>query len=201
MEKTKKLWMVLLVTALLALGGCAGYGRDGDSDAPGRNGSITDCFTVNKTVNFTLASSNAQLDQVLPNRSTAGPTTYNGQAVTGQIFFYPKGSIAMNTDYWTVTNSGVALIASVHSDGTVVPDGSFYPYNMNPGQTATDSSKNVTTLVGFESISLAGKTFTNICHFKGVTSAGAMAETWFAPGYGMIKQIETTGTMQYNGDL
>jgi hypothetical protein len=187
--------------AVLGLTACGGDGGD-DSDTQGGTGSIVDCFTANKTVNFAFAASNVASGQIFPNRSTTGPMTYNGQAVTGQTFSYPsEGSANTHSGYWSITSSGVTLIASVYRNGVVVPDGSFYSQNMSPSQTATDSSNNITTFVGFESVNLAGKTFINTCHFKGITNTGNIAETWFAPGYGIIKQVEATGVLQYDGNL
>ena len=145
-----------------------------------------------------MTSFNVPSGQSLWNRSTAGPMIYNGQVVTGQIYFYPNGST--QSIYWMVTSSGVKIIGSVYSDGTVTSDGTFWSQNTNPGQTASDSNNNVSTFVGFQTVNLAGKTFTNTCHFNAVGNQGS-GDVWYAPGYGVIKQVGATGTVQYNGDL
>jgi hypothetical protein len=125
---------------------------------------------------------------------------YNGQSVTGQTFFYPDGNTTYTqTNYWSVTNSGVTLIAEIAYNGTVTNDGTFLPYNMSPGQTATDPSNQPSTFVGFETLTLAGQTFTNTCHLKGVDTQGNPTDAWYAPGYGIIKQIDANGTDQYDG--
>ena len=197
MKTTTKFWKLLPVAAAaLALGGCGGDGSD-DSDTPPSSGSIVDCFTVNKTVNFSLETSPAH--PAGANRSTTGPMTYNGQAVTGQTVFYSNGATVSN--YWMVTSAGVTFIASVLNNSTVVPDGTFLPKNMQPGQTAVDSSNNITTFIGFETVSLAGKTFTNTCHISGVDVEGNAGNAWYAPGYGIIKNVQGAETSQYNGDL
>ena len=135
MKTTTKFWKLLPVAAAaLALGGCGGGGSDDSSDAQGDSRSIVDCFTANKTVSFSITSSNVPPGQVLPNKSTTGPMTYKGQAVTGQTFFYSNTAYTQS-NYWTVTNSGVTMIASVINNSTVVPDGTFFPQNMKPGQT------------------------------------------------------------------
>jgi hypothetical protein len=191
-----------VAAAALALGGCGGGGSgNDDSDTPASSGSIIDCFTANKTVNFSVVVPNAPINSVVATRSTTGPMIYNGKAVTGQTLFYSNGSPFTESNYWTVTSNGVTMIATVLSNGTVAPDGTFYPYNMNPGQTATDSSNDVTVFIGFETVSLAGKTFINTCHIRGVDSRGISAEGWYAPGYGLIKQTGSNGTFQYNGSL
>jgi hypothetical protein len=130
--------------------------------------------------------------------------TYNGQAVTGQTLFFNTGNTTIpQTEYWTVASNGATYIAAIQYDGTVITDGTFYPENMNPGQTAANSKNTVfTTFLGFETITLAGQTFTNTCHFTQVDSQGDQADGWVAPGYGTIKSISNNGgTWQYNGNL
>ena len=198
MKTTTKFWKLLPVAAAaLALGGCGGGGSD-DSDTSSSGGSIVDCFTAKNTVNFMMTESD-QPSQIF--RSTTGPMTYNGQAVTGQIVFYPNGIVNTDSSYWTITSNGVTMIATVYNNDDVIPDGTFFPKNMAPGQAATDSKGNVATFIGFETTSLAGKTFSNTCHFKGIDPDGYSAETWYAPGYGLIKQVESSVSLQYNGDL
>jgi hypothetical protein len=179
----------------LTLSACGG----GDDD-PGQTGSITACYTANKTVSFAVASSGVPSGSVGPNRSTVGPMTYSGQAVTGQTIFYPIANY-QETHYWTVTNSGVTGIAAVDYNGNVTRDGAFLPQNMSPGQTVTTSTNVRYMLIGFEAISLAGKMFSNTCHMKQIDSQGNASEYWYTPGYGIIKQIASGSTIQYNGDL
>jgi hypothetical protein len=131
---------------------------------------------------------------------------YNGQAVTGEIFFYPNGNTTYTqTAYWTATNSGVTLIAAVINAATttVTTDGTVLPQNMSPGQTAINSTNQITTFVGFESVNLAGKIFANACHLKTTDTEGNSTEVWYAPGYGQIKGIFSSSgeIIQYNGDL
>jgi len=200
--------MVLPVAAaVFALSGCGG---DDDNPVIGggnnNNGSpsITACFTANKTVSYAIMTpfSVPSSAGLVPNKSTVGPMTYNGQAVTGQTTFYPSGTkIYTQTGYWVVTNSGVTAIASVNYDGTIAPDGTFFPQNMEPGQVVTNSGGASTTFIGFETLTLAGKTFSNTCHFKSTDPANNQSETWVASGYGQIKSIISGITTQYNGDL
>jgi len=186
MVKTKNLLKTLSACAVvLALGGCGGSDDDG---------SIVACFTADRTVNFAISGS------LTTNRSTTGPMTYNNQPVTGQIFFYSTGAKSIN--YWTVTSSGVTNIASIDYNNNVTRDDSFYPQNMKPGQRITNSDKTViTTFVGFETINLSGKTFSNSCHISQNFNGGTY-EIWIASGYGLIKQIAPSGAAeQYNGDI
>jgi hypothetical protein len=131
--------------------------------------------------------------------------TYNGQAVTGQTSFYPSGNqVTTDTIYWKVTSSGVQFIAEVTNLGIISTAGNYslLPQNMSPGQTVVDPDNTRHTLVGFEEIRLAGKTFSNTCHIRETDNLGNLTDGWFAPGYGVIKQVDSSGaTTQYNGDL
>jgi hypothetical protein len=190
MGKTNILKVLPAVALTCMLVACGGDEEDG---------SIVACFTADKTVNFAIATSNLPSGQVGVNRSTFGPMTYRGQAVMGQTSFYPDNFTEIN--YWTVTSSGVAFTAYVSSDGNSRSGTLFYPQDMSSGQTVTDASNNRYTLVGFETINLAGKTFSNVCHIK-VINTQATNEIWYAPGYGDIKEIHSNGVInQYNGDL
>jgi len=174
-----------------------------NGDTGGSNptsGSITACFTANKTVSFKVLSNAPSSGMVYANRSTVGPMTYKGQAVTGQTWFYPDNTTEIS--YWTVTSSGVTGIANIDYTGAVTSGGWFYPSDMSPGQTATGSNNTRATLVVFEAITLAGKTFSNTCHMRLANSQDS-EEIWVAPGYGVIKHIfSSTGEIvQYNGDI
>jgi len=170
----------------------ATYQYNGGESGGTQAASITACFTADKTVNSAMTTFGVPAGAVGVNRSTVGPMTYKGQAVTGQTFFYPDGF--SDTTYWTVESNGVTFIAYVNSDGATISGSTFFPQNMSIGQTVTTQS-DYYTLVGFDTFSLAGKTFSNACHFK--TSTG---DVWYASGYGNIKQIISGVTAQYNGD-
>jgi len=199
------LFMVLPVAAaVFALSGCGG---DDDNPVIGggnNNGSpsITACFTVNKTVSYAMTASNVPSGSTAPNKSTVGPMTYNGQAVTGQTFSSTSGTTTSTAiTYWAVTNSGVTGLASVNYDGTIASDDTFFPQNMEPGQVVTNSGGASTTFMGFETFTLAGKTFSNTCHFKAMDQQGDPIDKWYASGYGMIKQAVNSSALQYNGSL
>ena len=204
MNKTSLTTLPAALALALTLGACGG-GDDPYPYPPTPSGpSITDCFTVNKAVTFAVAMSGVPSDAIGANKSTVQPTIYDGKAVTGQTFFYPAGTTTYTaTSYWKVTSSGVTFIAEVDIDGTATPASLFYPQNMTPGQTVTDSNGILYTFIGFEQITLAGKMFSNVCHTKEADSHGNSDEVWHAPGYGLIKQVNAKSgvTLQYNGDL
>jgi len=220
MGQTMKWWKVLpVVTAVLALGACGGGGGDGggddnpgasDTPSASASGSIIACFTADRTISYAVTTLNGLPNKIYPNRQTVGPVFYNGQPVTGETESLPSEGVTDSGDlttaisnYWTITNNGVQFIAMLYSDGTVVQtNDDFYPQNMQPGQTtSTSDGLIINTFIGFETFSLAGKTFTNTCHFRQVHN-GIESNWWVAPGYGIIKSIATGGsTTQYNGDL
>jgi hypothetical protein len=204
MKKVSKLVLSAAVVGVFA--GCGGDGDGVDLGAP----SIVACYAVPQTVEFAIASFNMPPGRSVSNRSTVGPMKYNNQTVTGQTFFYPSGSsTTTHTNYWNITNEGVMLIASVNDLGAETYTFSL-PKNMNPGekQTGTSLAKNGSytfsiTFIGFERVDLAGKTFPNTCHLKEENSRGGVLEAWYAPGYGLIKEVVSPGSMttQYNSDL
>jgi hypothetical protein len=205
MNKATMKWRLALpvAAAVLVLGGCGGSSDNSTDAVVSSSGSITACFTANNVVNFSVTA-NGPSNQILPNRSVVGPMIYNGQTVTGQKLFYPSGNTTYTrSDYWMVTNNGVTVIALVDYDGTVTNNGTFFQENMNPGQTVINSSNDITTFVGFETITLAGKTFSNVCHFKEADPDGTQTEAWYAPGYGTIQGVSSNNgfNWQYNGDL
>jgi hypothetical protein len=156
--------------------------------------SITACFTAPQTVSFSLTALNAPSGTVTPNRSTTGPMTLNGAAVTGQAVSYPSNaqSLTTQTDYWSVTDTGVTFLGVVreyaNAGPETTPSGRVLPQDMAAGDTAVDSADptNVWTFVGFEDVTLAGRTFANTCHFS-TLSGGETFQLWYAAGYGVIR--------------
>jgi len=209
MQKTKATHLLItlpITAAVLALSGCGG---DGDDNATS-GGTIISCFSANSTVNYALStvsssmtapSSTSSGNSTSANKSTVGPMTYNGQYVTGQTFSFPNTNVTTTT-YWQVTRSGVTMLATVTGNGTAVTDGTVIPQNMQPGQAVSNSSNNITaTFVGYETLTLAGKTFKNTCHFQESDNQGGQVDAWYASGYGSIQQTSSSGTTQYNGPV
>jgi hypothetical protein len=202
MKKVSKLVLSAAVVGVFA--GCGGDGDGIDLGAP----SIVACFSVPKTVEFKLKSINVPAGQAAANRSIVGPMTYNGQALMGQTFYFPNGNSEIN--YWTVTNKGVTDVAWVKSSGTETLD-MVLPPDMSPNQRIMGTARtgNVTytysnTLVKFETVTLAGTTFPNTCYVKMEDGLiGTTSDIWYAPGYGIIKQVTVPGnwTVQYDGSL
>jgi len=207
-NKTTLTTLPAALALALTLGACGGGDDPVPPPPPPPSGPfITDCFTVNKAVTFALASFNVPPGSMGANKSTVEKTTYDGQAAIGQTFFYPTGSTPYTgTNYWTVTDSGVTIIASKDSNGVVNSDKLIYPQDMAPGDVAINASKTgYYKFVGFEKLVLPKKTFSNTCHISAAATPGGVVvgEAWYAAGYGMIKQVEssTNATFQYDGDI
>jgi hypothetical protein len=185
-------------------------------------------LTAPDTVDYALACSPTAGDIATglfyPVSQSVGPATSNGKAVTvnGQpvvqtITTMSDGSTS--PQYWTTTSNNVAFFSDVYPDGITSADTPIetIPLNMQPGQSITENSdaKSVEqlTFVGFETLALAGKTFSNACHFSlsthiaQTTGTDAIDNAWYAAGYGAIQDIDVaydqayTMTQAYNGDL
>ncbi|MDR2153757.1 MAG: hypothetical protein LBE78_01830 [Burkholderiaceae bacterium] len=203
MKKVSKLVLSAAVVGVFA--GCGGDGDGIDLGVP----SIVACFSAPKTVEFKLKWTNIPVGQAAANKRSAGPMSYNNQALTGQISFFPNGNT--ESTYWKVTSSGVEDVAMVSYRGTDTLN-MVLPADMRPNQTIVGTSRNgndtytySNTLVNFESLTLAEKTFPNTCHIRVENSreTGFTGDHWYAPGYGIVKQITNPGgiTAQYDGDL
>jgi hypothetical protein len=171
-----------------------------DGDIPELAASVAACFAAPDTVNYTIAPSG--------NRSSVGPQTFNGESVTGQLAMSAQGETLQGT-YWKATDSGVTLIGRSFEDGsTYTDDPLVFPLNMQPSDVASSFYQRY-TLVGFESFTLAGRTFANTCHFlyQATTADGNLdpaipaADLWFAPGYGNMRATSEGQTNQFDGDL
>jgi hypothetical protein len=202
MKKVSKLVLSAAVVGVFA--GCGG-GDDGID--LGALPSVAACYSVPKTVNYKLKSINAPSNLMTATHTTIGPMTYKGQAVIGQTFFFPDDTA--NINYWTVTSSGVKDVADVNYLGVETIGDIVLPPNMTPGQTikGTARSGNNTytysnTLLKFEEVTLADKTFPNTCLIRIENSReNGVTDAWYAPGYGRIKQVGAGWTSQYDGDL
>ena len=174
--------------------------------------SIAACFTAPNKVSFTLGPPHPNQGYYV--KASTGPGTFNGQAATVQTGFYEDGS--STSTYWTIKNDGVYILGSVDSDGSIFVDNPpiILPLNVQPGQSINhidnDNVTDTIIFVGFETLTLADKTFSNTCHFQTPTTAsGYSSHTWYAPGYGEIKSAEPSSSdrsvwwinYQYAGSL
>jgi hypothetical protein len=135
---------------------------------------------------------------------------FNGRQALGEIELRSDGT-RFGAEYIEVDNTDVQILGRIDYDGTGafnyqrVYAGFTFPINMAPGQTiqrtvtvtetsATPPSPAPTTeneqwtFVGFENMTLGGRTFTNVCKLSSPSStAGQKYVAWFAKGFGNIK--------------
>ena len=149
-------------------------------------------------------------------QSVSGPMKYNGENVTGQNFIYTTEDSGkavtvtkIKTIVWTTKQSGVNLIAEMNTtpppDGKrIVPDTEFkitLPYDMDAN---TPPVRGI-AFVGIEKeMTLAGTTFSNVCHLK-IPKTNGITDLWYARGYGLIKANNLSDPsvpeLRYNGRL
>ncbi|MCL2830686.1 MAG: hypothetical protein FWD77_08125 [Betaproteobacteria bacterium] len=187
----------------------AGGGNGGNTGS----GSIAACFSWDKPVSFAIAGG-----EVI--RRTVGPATYKGRAVMGQSDFYQNAS-QNSTEYYEIRDGSIFQTDRVYTTGNTLLSCSgncqVMPLSAQPGY-SFDSSYSLneigpyqlhTTFVGTETLTLAGKVFSNVCHLnQQATLAGHYInqDLWYAPGYGLIKSTASSPggyipSSQYNGDL
>jgi len=141
-----------------------------------------------------------------------------------------------DVEYWTVTDAGMTFLGHAIEQLVMTPENpneyvwmTFLDYTANPapvipldiqpGQSVDFASALVVaenfdapasfTFVGQETLTLAGKAFSDVCHFRlqgtppGLTSP-VTTDLWYAPGYGEIQRRDTStddSVWRYDGDL
>ncbi|MCL1960574.1 MAG: isochorismatase family protein, partial [Desulfovibrionaceae bacterium] len=234
MRNTMKL--TAAIACGLALSACGGGGSDDNNALPAPSSSIAACFTASSNVNYSMTpTTSSTIDPMMSSmKVSSGPGTFNGQTaslvqISERVYIQDGG---WNESAYAVKSDGVyslghrrggydALPGSPKEVFCTTSPSTPIPLNLQPGQffdnkagseTCSNGTSSMTyptrtTLVRFETITLAGKTFSNACHFQEqeltdegrVDLSSSPVEMWFAPGYGLIKMIDEDGyTMQYS---
>ncbi|MCL2831282.1 MAG: hypothetical protein FWD77_11220, partial [Betaproteobacteria bacterium] len=167
----------------------------------GGGGGIAACFSADRTITYAITGNGSNAVS-----RTIGPTIYNGQAAIKSTDYTSNGSV-VSSEYSAITSSDVVYLAGDFGGGVLLsytpqmvlahlsmqPGSSFDQRNVMAGSAQVDTH---TVFVGYETLTLAGKTFSNVCHFRntramsgaGITTAD---DAWHAPGYGVIKDSAT----------
>ncbi|MCL2829466.1 MAG: hypothetical protein FWD77_01860, partial [Betaproteobacteria bacterium] len=167
-------------------------------------GGIAACFSADSPVTYAVSGATYA-------STTVRPDTYEGRPAISNTQYNANGSI-YSVNYTEITSSDVLQPATVIGNGAMTL--SYTPtyvrarLSMQPGQSfdqratmSTGITYDIhTNFVGYETLTLAGKTFSNVCHFiETQVGGGASVKTefWMAHGYGPIK----VNSIQYAGEL
>jgi hypothetical protein len=173
--------------------------------------SIANCFSAPNTVSYAMYSAAGYAGSQGTDAVTVGPATFNGQAAIKQSLF---------NNYWTVSSSGIVFLGKTNFDDTfyVADSPNVLPLNMQPNDFVDlwdyldyggTGGLARYTFVGFQTVTLGGKTFPNACHFRiwQIASDGTVdtnqfneIDQTFASGYGMISRCSWSFIEQYAGD-
>lgn len=198
---------ILLSTVLLA--SCGGSSSSGPTTTTPAADLLTataaatlgDCFTWTPGIKYTRTDGRQTL---------IAQEQFEGQAAMGQVELRADGT-RFGSTYFTVDSTYVQVLGGNQYDSTGVYDGkdvnssgNRLPVNMTPGQsvqlsytrastrslapsTTTNEAAQV-TFVGFESLTLGGRTFTNVCRVDSPDPSSAETHvSWVAPGFGFIR--------------
>lgn len=212
----------LLASSLCATLAACGGGDDSATPTVSPVASaFASCFDVTAGVAYTMTDPDAGgvSDGVLMLKES-----FEGTVRSATVELLNDTSVRSSATYWSQESNGIRFWGGIDYDGTgtaeaktVLSDGFLLPLNMQAGQSAdlsytatrTDLSgsqagQSVTsalheswTFEGFETLTLGGKTFANVCRIKSSTiPAGedGPATIWVAKGFGMIRVQNTSGT-------
>jgi hypothetical protein len=105
-----------------------------------------------------------------------------GAEISNSVSRSPDGNGGGRADGGVQTNSSCTYPLDMKPGDSMACTGTYTSTGPDmPGLTSTSTSH--TTFVGFETITVSGKTFNNVCHFT-TPSDGAVTENWIVPGYG-----------------
>jgi hypothetical protein len=193
----------------LALAACGGGGGDDDGGASSASGSFADCFSASRTVNYRLDMPFGTVP------ASYGPGIFQNRAAVMWATYLPDG--AAYKIYWAVTSNSVITLGSIDSDGTVIPSnpadntmpfmrpGDYYDTGYYVDSDGEPVRPSRTTFVGFETLTLAGRKFTNVCHFRdqdlldngNLDPSDKPDDIWSAPEYGPIRHVTAGVTVEY----
>lgn len=193
----------LLMAALLA--GCGGGSGDSSqnfSQGQSAQASMHDCFILTPGVRFTLTDGTRWLNV---------QEQFEGQTYTGAVELRANNT-RFGATYSALSNDYFEFLISVDYDingaysHKYVYSNYRIPLNMTPGSSVTingtetevnalgvqqpaDPFTETFTFLGFEDLTLAGRSFPNTCKLREDTGIGGNKPVyWIAKGFGVIKE-------------
>lgn len=212
----------LLTASLCATLAACGGGDDSSTPTPTPTPvapSFAACFDVTE-VAYTMTDPDAGgvSDGVLMLQES-----FEGVVRSATVELVNATSVRIGATYWSQESNGIRFWGGIDYDGTgaaewktVLSDGFLLPLNMQAGQTAdlnytatrtylsgpqagqtaTSALHEGWTFEGFETLTLGGRTFTDVCRIKlNTIPAGEDGPytIWVAKGFGMIRVQNTFG--------
>jgi len=181
------------------LASCGGGGGGGTGGAAGTavlaDSTFADCFALDVGTSYTMSDGTTR---------RVDEKVFNGQTLRGVTEIW--GTDPDFTDYVQVGDGYIAFPGSETygpapmiflSPNNRIPDNAVPGQAINLNYQETRLPANVTTtesyvtyFIGFETLTLGGKTFANTCHFRtpDEDNPGETWNIWFANGYGTIRE-------------
>ncbi len=230
--KTSQTKTFLLAASLCAILAACG-GSDDDSTTPTTtptSSAFADCFDLTAGVAYTMANLDEGGDDAGRNDVRVLQESFEGVVRPASVDLDEGTNTRSNAAYWSRESNGIRfwgfldydftgtlLTKTLHSDGFVVPlaaqagqsialsytDTTSYLSGGQAGQTETTPRQETWTFEGFESLTLGGRTFTNVCRIVSLNQEDGPTTMWFAKGFGIIQARHTNsaGVMQEESTL
>lgn len=176
---------------------------------------FSDCFMLTPGVRYTMTDGTPVLNVEEP---------FEGQMRHGTVLFRSNGLRDVTT-FQVVDDTAITLLGEYEYDmaGNNVYKDIYTNYSLpanlqlgqshtinatetksGPAGTSTNSFSETFTFLGFENLTLAGKTIPNVCRLREDSDPSATQKThvWHARGYGLVRQaILTTEGQLVPGSL
>jgi len=180
--------------------------------------SFAGCFEITEGVAYTVTDPGG-----VPDGVRMAKETFEGAVRNAAVEFTDATTVRSNATYWSQDANGTRLLGgilydangnaiakAVRSDGFTLPltmqagDSKTLNYTevttvlagASAGHTETASAQETWTFEGYETVTLAGKTFTDACRVKTLDADAAAngdgpSTLWFAKGFGIIRAVHT----------
>lgn len=207
---------LLAASLCAALAACGGSDDDSSTPATPAVATFASCFDVTAGVAYTTTDEGGTPDGVLMVRES-----FNGVVRNGSVELPDGGSTRGFATYWSQESNGIrfwgtldyngdgtVLSTTLSSSGFVLPlnlragqaaplsftDTTSYQSGPEAGQTETTARAETWTFVGFETLTLGGRAFTDTCRIS-IAQANpgedGPSTLWFAKGFGVIRARHT----------
>jgi len=165
-------------------------------------GSLAECIKMPPKNHELLVVVDGQMPGTYTTQISFAPVTFMGEAAWERVIVYSGPFIKTKTDYATIRNAGICTIAQKDMYGTFVyptpdcispdmkPDDSYDWPGFTRSLPTTPPGFEIapkihSTFIGFEAVTVNGKTFSNACRFKIIEELPdsiSIADNWLAEG-------------------